>query len=312
MCTSVRFDDSLGNMYFGRNLDWCNGYGEQLLVTPRNHIDNTGHQAVIGVGIVVGGYPMYFDCANESGVAIAGLNFVGYAHFPDEPFPGTEGVAPYTFPYWVASNFRSLAEVKEALAHTTLVNKAYSEQMPVASLHYMIGDATGSIVVEAREDGLRVYDDAVDVMTNQPPFDWHMENLRNYLNCSDEQVTTVNWGDYEMSSYGVGAGMRGIPGDMYSTSRFVRAAYINKHYPVKDSEQENVARLFHTLGGVAMIEGCGIMGTGKHEYTVYTSGYSQREQRYYYNTYLDNTLRTASLNDYADLDGEAVIFCEKE
>ena len=310
MCTSVQFTDNENNVYFGRNLDWCNGYGEKLIIAPRNHRDNTGKQAVIGMGIVVGGYPMFFDCANESGVAIAGLNFVGYAHFPEEPFEGTDPVAPYTFPYWVTSNFKSLAEVKEALAHTTLVNKPYSEQMPVAALHYMISDATGSIVVEPREDGLRVFDDPVNVMTNQPPFEWHMENLRNYLNCTDEMVTNVKWGEHEMTSWGVGSGMRGIPGDMYSTSRFVRSAYINTHYPTKDTEEENVARLFHTLAGTAMIDGAGIMSTGKHEYTVYTSGYSQREQRYYYNTYVDMDLHSASLADY-DLDGEEVIFTGK-
>ena len=307
MCTSVQFADSSGNLYFGRNLDWCNGYGEQLIIAPRNHVDNTGKQAVIGMGIVVGGYPMFFDCANESGLAIAGLNFVGYAYFPDEPFEGTDPVAPYTFPYWVCSNFHTLGEVTEALSHTTLVNKAYSDQLPISSLHYMISDATGSIVVEPREDGLRVYEDPVNVMTNQPPFDWHMENLRNYMNCTSQEIPSVKWGDYEMSAWGVGAGMRGIPGDMYSTSRFVRAAYLNTNYPTKDTEQENVARLFHTLGGTAMVEGAGVMSTGKHEYTVYTSGYSQREQRYYYNTYLDSSLHTATLNDF-DLDGEEVIF----
>ena len=310
MCTSVQFNDADGNLYFGRNLDWCNGYGEKLIIAPRNHVDNTGAQAVIGVGIVVGGYPMFFDCANESGLAIAGLNFVGFAHFPEEPFPGTEGVAPYTFPYWICSNFHSVAEVKEALAHTTLINKPYNEHLPVAALHYMIGDATGSIVVEPREDGLHVYDNPVRVMTNQPPYDWHLENLRNYMNCDDALIKEVSWGDFPMSSYGVGAGMRGIPGDMYSTSRFVRAAYFNTHYPTKNTEQENVARLLHTLAGVSMIEGAGVMSTGKHEYTVYTSGYSQRDQRYYYYTYLGWNLHTAALADF-DLDGDAVIFCEE-
>ncbi len=58
---------------------------------------------------------MYFDCANEHGLAIAGLNFPGYASFAHEPVEGTENVATFEFPLWVARNFDSVDEVEEAL-----------------------------------------------------------------------------------------------------------------------------------------------------------------------------------------------------
>ena len=35
MCTGVRFADAAGNLYFGRNLDWCESYGEGVVITPR-------------------------------------------------------------------------------------------------------------------------------------------------------------------------------------------------------------------------------------------------------------------------------------
>ena len=34
MCTAVRFVDTKGNLYFGRNLDWTSDYGERIVVTP--------------------------------------------------------------------------------------------------------------------------------------------------------------------------------------------------------------------------------------------------------------------------------------
>ena len=97
MCTGVRFSDDEGNTYFGRNLDWSFSYGETILVTPRGYHYDTVFgaggkakpNAVIGVGVVMADRPMYFDCANEHGLAIAGLNFPGYASFVHEPVEGT-------------------------------------------------------------------------------------------------------------------------------------------------------------------------------------------------------------------------------
>ena len=93
MCTGVRFSDDEGNTYFGRNLDWSFSYGETILVTPRGYRYDYAYgakgksepNAVIGVGVVMADRPMYFDCANEHGLAIAGLNFPGYASFAHEP-----------------------------------------------------------------------------------------------------------------------------------------------------------------------------------------------------------------------------------
>ena len=73
------------------------------------------------------GFPLYFDCANENGLAVAGLNFPGYAYFPDDARPGTAAVAPYEFPLWVTSNFDNVDDVEAALANITLVNKGFGD-----------------------------------------------------------------------------------------------------------------------------------------------------------------------------------------
>ena len=131
MCTGVRFSDDEGNMYFGRNLDWSFSYGETILVTPRGYQYDYAYgaegksepNAVIGVGVVMVDRPMYFDCANEHGLAIAGLNFPGYASFAHEPVEGTENVATFEFPLWVTRNFDTVDEVEEALKNVTLVSQ---------------------------------------------------------------------------------------------------------------------------------------------------------------------------------------------
>lgn len=310
MCTGVRFSDGNGNMFFGRNLDWSEGYGQKVVVTPKGYKyhsaflgDLQPKYAVIGMGIIQENTPLYFDCGNEAGLAIAGLNFPGYAQYEKEEVKGRTNVSAYEFPLWVAMNFSTVDEVMQALVDVAIVAKPINEQYPVSMLHWIIGDSKKSIVVEYTAAGLQVFQNDVDVLTNQPGYAWHKENLRNYMNITSPQPEKVEWGKAEMKAFGSGSLMRGLPGDYYSPSRFVRVAYLNTHYPVKNSEEENVARLFHTLAGVAMIDGAAAMADGNFEKTVYTGGYSAATKTYYYNTYEDPSIKKAALSDY-DIEGE--------
>ena len=113
-------------------------------------------------------------------------------------------------------------------------------------------------------------------------------------------------GKAKMTAFGSGSLMRGLPGDYYSPSRFVRVAYLNTHYPVQSDEASNVSRLFHTLTGVAMIDGAAAMADGKFEKTVYTGGYSTATQTYYYNTYEDPAIKSVALQDF-EIDSDKLI-----
>lgn len=308
MCTGVRFSDDKGNMYFGRNLDWSTGYGQKVVVTPRGYKyksaflgEMANSPALIGMGIVVENMPLYFDCANEHGLAIAGLNFPGYAAYEKDAVKDRTNVAAYEFPLWVALNFKTVAEVKRALANVAIVAKPVNPQYPVSELHWLIGDGKQSIVVEYTVAGMEIYDNAVDILTNQPGYGWHKENLRNYMNLFPQMPKEVKWREASMVPFGSGSLMRGIPGGFYSTDRFVRVAYLNTHYPVQADEASNVSRLFHTLAGVAMIDGGAQMGDGAYEKTVYTGGYSAATKTYYYNTYEDPAIKSVAMKDH-DLD----------
>ncbi|MBR0372701.1 choloylglycine hydrolase [Candidatus Saccharibacteria bacterium] len=313
MCTGVRFSDDAGNMFFGRNLDWSEGYGERVVITPRGYkyksaflgeISNS--EALIGMGIVVQNVPLYFDCANEHGLAIAGLNFPGYAKYSEEPVDGKTNVSAYEFPLWVALNFKTVDEIEKVLPEVVLVAKPINEQYPVSELHWIIGDAKRSIVIEYTERGMEIFKNDVGVLTNQPGYGWHEENLRNYLNLFPQMPKEIRWEKAKMTAFGSGSLMRGLPGDYYSPSRFIRVAYLNTHYPTKTTEEENVSRLFHTLTGVAMIDGAAEMLDGKCEKTIYTGGYSSKTKTYYYNTYEDPAIKSVALKDH-NLDSTEII-----
>mgnify|MGYP002625689739 CR=1 FL=1 len=313
MCTGIRFVDKSGNMYFGRNLDWSCSYGERVVITPTGYVPVSPfgavreiRHAVLGMGIVEDGVPLYFDCANDKGLAVAGLNFPGYAHYEPGPVEGKTNVAAYEFALWVVASFSSVDEVEAALANCAIVDKPINGTYPSSLLHWIVGDALRSIVVEHTARGLQVFHNHFDVLANQPGFAWHAENVRNYLNVTPEVPGPLAWQSAELTAYGSGGGMRGLPGDYYSPSRFVRAAYLNAHYPHKASEEENVSRLFHTLTGVAMTDGAARMIDGDFERTIYTGGVSCRTNTYYFSTYEDPAIRSVALADYDTTGGELV------
>jgi choloylglycine hydrolase len=298
-------------MYWGRNLDWGFSYGESVITTPRGHVEDWAfngadadprkgaHEpyAMIGMGIVVDDKPLYFDCGNETGLACGGLMFSGFGVLPPEPVEGKYNVAAYEFPTWICSMFASVDEAEAALKNTVIVGKQVNDKYALSYLHYFIADSKRSIVVEQLEDGLHIHRNPVDVLTNQPTFDWHLENLRTYLHVSPELPPAVTWDKHELAPFGSGFGMHGLPGDFTSPSRFVRAAYFNAHYPAQKGEDDNVSRLFKTLQGSAMIKGGSTMQNGMTEYTLYSGCYSAATKTYYYNTYEDPAIKAVHMED---------------
>lgn len=314
MCTGVRFSDQNGNMYFGRNLDWAFSYGQYVVITPQKFVHHSpflGEQspkqgAIIGMALIEADTPLYFDCANESGLAVAGLNFPGYAQYEKAPVVDKTNVAAYEFPLWVALNFSTVDEAAKALRDVAIVDRPISDKYPSSMLHWLIADGKKSIVVEYTEKGMEIFNNPADVLANQPGYAWHRENLRNYLNLDSAMPESVTWRNNKMTPFGSGSLMRGLPGDYYSPSRFVRIAYLNSHYPIQSTEEKNISRLFHTLTGVAMVEGAAAMADGKFEITTYTGGYSSASKTYYYNTYEDPAIQHVAMSSY-DLSGTELI-----
>lgn len=315
MCTGIRFSDADGNLYMGRNLDWTIDYGQKIFATQRGYkhpkfMDGSieAKYACIGTAIVVEDCPLYFDVANEKGLGCAGLNFPGYATYADATkLPsGKTGVPSYIFPLYIASQFASVDEVEAALANIEITDTSFSPQLAASDLHWIIGDGKRAIVAEQMADGLHVYHDEIDVLANQPTFAYQQENLRNYMNITPSTPQEVKWGKLTLTPFDNGQGMCGLPGGFYSPDRFVRAAYLNSHYPEQKGELDNVTRLMRTLLGVAQIPGAAMGPDGSCEKTVYSGGFSSATNSYYYFGYSDSTIRRFKLED-AGLDGGKVV-----
>ena len=60
----------------------------------------------------------------------------------------------------------------------------------------------------------------------------------------------------ELRPFSRGMGAVGLPGDLSSVSRFVRAAFVKLNSVCDGSESQSVSQFFHILGAVEQQRGC--------------------------------------------------------
>ena len=309
MCTAISFRKT--GHYFGRNLDVEFTYNEQVAITPRRYLfklkNGTEYRnpyALIGAAAVMGGYPLYYEAANEKGLAMAGLNFPGNACY-QKPKAGMDNIAVFEFIPWLLGQTADLAEARKLLFRLNLTDIPFNASFPPAPLHYMLSDRTGSIVVEPREDGLQIFENPYDVMTNNPPFRYHLWNLPRYGNLSPRNEKSTFCSGYGLEPYAVGMGAEGLPGDCSSTSRFVRAAFNLANSNCEDTEEACVGQFFHVLDSVAMVKGAVLTDEGKDDITLYSCCINTDKGIFYYKTYGNSRITAVRLHS-ADLDGSSL------
>ena len=301
MCTAATYKTK--DFYFGRTLDYEFSYGDEVTVTPRNfcfrfrHMSEVKtHYAMIGMAYVADDYPLYYDAVNEKGLGMAGLNFVGNAKYQDVQ-AGRENVAQFEFIPWILSQCATVLEARKVLEKMNLVGTPYSEKLPCASMHWMIADKDAAIVVECVEDGLHVYDNPVGVLTNNPPFPEQLFRLNDFMHLSPKQPQNHFSSTLSLQPYSRGMGALGLPGDLSSQSRFIRAAFVRANSVSGTSEQESVSQFFHILGAVEQQRGCCDVGNGQYEITIYTDCYNAEKGIFYYTTYQNHQISAVYLHN---------------
>lgn len=300
MCTAATYKTK--DFYFGRTLDNEFSYNEEVTVTPRNfkldfRFSNTllSHHAIIGMAFVSNNYPLYFDAMNEKGLCMAGLNFVGNAHF-NAAREDKQNVAVFEFIPYILSQCCNVKEVQKILESINLVDEPFSENLPTAQLHWLISDGTECITVESVESGLKVYENKVGVLTNNPPFPEQMFRLNDYMRLSPKAPENGFSKELDLKYYSKGMGAIGLPGDLSSMSRFARVAFVKSNSVSGDGEAESVSQFFHILNSVDQQRGCNIADRDEFEITVYTSCMNSDKGIYYYTTYDNHQISAVDMH----------------
>lgn len=310
MCTAATYKTK--DFYFGRTLDYDFSYGDEVVVMPRGYELRfrragtlTRHYALIGMACVIDGLPLYYDAANEKGLCMAGLNFIGSTVF-NAPREGRDNIEQFELINWVLGQCANLDEARALLSRLNLTGEGLSDALPAAQLHWLIADSSGAITVEARAEGLRVYDNTVGVLTNNPPFDQQLMWLNNYINLTPKEPENRFSTALNLQPYSRGMGAVGLPGDLSSTSRFVRAAFTRLNSKSGDSDEESVNQFFHILGAVEQVRGCDELPSGSYEITLYTSCCNADKGVYYYTSYGNHQISGVDMHK-EDLDAEEIV-----
>ena len=309
MCTAITFTGK--DHYFGRNLDLEYHYQEAVTITPRHfpfqfRMVNplTSHYALIGMATLAEGIPLYYDASNEKGLSMAGLNFPGNAVYQPTTTNATN-VAPFELIPWILGQCANISEAMALLENINIAKIPFNKEFPLSPLHWILADQERSITIEPMENGLHIYENPIRVLTNNPPFPYHLWNLNNYINLTREEAENRFSQDLTLTPFSRGMGAIGLPGDLSSPSRFVRAAFTKFNALSYDDENASITQFFHILGSVAQQEGCVRVGDG-FEKTIYSSCCNIDLGIYYYKTY-ENSQITAVDMHKEDINGSKLV-----
>jgi choloylglycine hydrolase len=293
MCTSLTLHTKSGQHLFARTMDFTLDFNQEVIIVPRSYQWNniTGEtieakQAVVGMGINHQGRIILADGVNESGMTCATLYFPGFATYSNSIDDNKTNLAPFDFVAWSLTQFNSVEELKKSVDSISFWDVPLPVLGVTPPLHWILADKWGDcIVLEPTTEGLKIYDNPLGVITNSPEFNWHLQNLRQFIGLKSHPYAPTQWSDLPLSAFGQGSGSMGLPGDFTPPSRFVRAAFGKQNIQGIDNEEEGVSAIFHILSTCEVPKGGVITDEGTLDNTIYTSAMCMESGTYYYHTY---------------------------
>jgi choloylglycine hydrolase len=312
-CTGIRLIAVDGTVVHARTMEFAIDIHSDVMMVPRDY-SRTGTTPdgkeglkwkvkYASVGLNGLGLPVLFDGLNEKGLA-AGMFY----------FPGSAGYMPYTandagktiaqweVVSWILENFANVEEVKANIGNIVVPTVVFSGWGFAPEAHYIVHDASGkSIVIEYVAGKLSLSDNPLGVLTNSPSFDWHMANLRNYVNFSMTNVPPVQLGSVKLVPFGQGSGMLGLPGDFTPPSRFVRAVAFSQSVFPSQTGHDAVLEAFHILNQFDIPKGAAREnekdehGNIQADYTIWTAASDLKAKQYFFRTYENSQIRMVDL-----------------
>jgi penicillin V acylase-like amidase (Ntn superfamily) len=268
-CTSLIISDANGNYYQGRTMEFSAKIPTNLTYLPAGYkivsatpdnkqamIFNTKYPVL---GMTLDAVPnakqsTLVEGANDQGLTFSLNAFYDFTSAPWTAMPTTTNASKILsgadFGNWVVGNFKSVAEVKTALAgidgQIWLPVIQMMGNVPVPG-HYAIYDKTGgALVVEFVNNKMNVYDNPVGVLTNGPAFPWHLTNLSNYT-FNNVDKNTAQLGKLKINSTDSGNALQALPSAQTSPGRFVKAAFYANYVEKGKTPDQAILQLSHIM-----------------------------------------------------------------
>jgi len=323
-CTGIVLVAADGTVVRARTLEFGTDLQSDVILVPKGYARTgttpdgkpgkkwTAKYASLGANGA--GLPFIFDGLNEQGLS------VGLFYFPTSatyqayaPSDADKSIAPWELGSYILENFATIDEVRANVPKIVVPAVVFAAWKFVPPVHYVVSDVTGkSVVIEYLDGKLHIFDDPLGVTTNSPAFDWHMTNLRNYVNFSMTNVPGVEVGGVKLVPFGEGSGMLGLPGDFTPPSRFVRAAAFSHAVLPSQTGDQAILQAFHILNDFDIPKGStreaekDAHGNVIADYTLWTSANDQKAKRFYFRTYENSQIRMVDLMKQK-LDGKDIV-----
>ena len=309
-CTGIRLIAKDGGVIAARTLEFGFDPHSEVLVVPAGTVlagtlpdggKGISYKAKYGfLGANAEGMTAIVDGINERGLYVGLFYFPGYASYADASKDNAaRAMAPHEYANWLLANFSTVAEVKANFNKVVLVPTVIEAIEQPAPVHFVVHDASGeAVVIEPLDKTLKIYDNPLGVITNAPTFDWHLTNLRNYVNLTVDNVPPLDLGGIKLAQFGQGSGLRGLPGDFTPPSRFVRAVAFSQSALPSDTAARAVLQAFHILNNFDIPYGAvrdTRNGSLHAEATIWTSASDLKNRRWYFKTYGDQSIHAVDL-----------------
>ena len=265
-CTALMITDKKGNAYSAKTMEYAAPMPFQMSYVPAGTKvvsvapgNKTGLSfetkfPVLGVSADVGvgnGIDMMVESANNQGLSLSTNELPGSQSPAGAGSVAAKALAATDLGLYLLGNFKSVAEVKEALQGGNV--SAWVPKVPLLGnielpMHYILWDKTGAgIVIEFLGGKMNVHDNPVGVATNAPDFPWHLTNLNNYAQLTNVDKNTGQFGQLKVSAPDSGNSLANLPSSQIAAGRFVRAAFYTQFVRKADSPEDAVITLGHIM-----------------------------------------------------------------
>lgn len=322
-CTSISLKAADGAVVYVRTVEFGSDCltDASMVIVPRGY-DITGtapggkpgkkwkaKYAMVGASLAK--ELAFIDGMNEKGMAVGALYQPGYAEYPKVgPDEFAKTVAPAEYAMWLLTNFANVEEARKGLPEALVGDVVFPYWGFSPPCHYVVHDAEGKcMVIEFIKGKMNVYDNPLGVLTNSPTFDWHVTNLRNYINLTATEVPPVKIDGVEFAQFGSGSGLHGLPGDYTPPSRFVRATALSRTAIPGKTAADAVQQGFHVLSNFDIPLGSIRDKDGKttlYDTTWYTVAADTKNKQYYFHTHDNRRVRVIDLTKM-NLDAKDIV-----
>ncbi len=314
-CTGIELISKQGNPYWARTQDFeqhfeysgakiKKGYEFKSTFTPFETKLNV-------MGIVwakdIHKSPVILDGINDSGICGGSFyfdHFYNYSTTQEILDSGKIALRGEELCTWILTHYSSLDDIKQNLNQDIGITNEVGPMMGMSvPQHCVFHDPDGrSIVVEPSiKNGFKIFENPIGVITNAPTFDYHLSNLKTWLErITNRQYTyDVNEPIEQISFKEQTSGLVGIPADYKPESRFLRAS-VSKLLSIPVDDDETLNQIFQLLSTVNTPKGSLRIPQAQKPvvaWTQYTAGYDIKEKVLYAFTYDNRNLKSLAFGD---------------